>query len=260
MITQLILIAGSVRDSVDSTRLESWALRSGAPVVDAGKFVASGIGEVGGRARDILSARDRNVEMEDRWLQATEDLGRYREAWTENERLRRLLVMRESLAPNSIAASVVSASIGPHSRSIIIDRGTADGVAPDMAVIAWGGVVGRVVATVTNHAKVWLSTDTNSSIAGIVQRTRAQGLVYGTQTGALEMRYVPTYEDVALGDRVVTSGLDGVFPKGFGLGTVIGIEASGDGIQTVQIRPEIDPSLVEEALVVVDRIPDIESP
>ena len=133
---------------------------------------------------------------------------------------------------------------------LIIDRGSADGVRPEQPVVAWGGAVGRVVMADRGRAKVWLLTDRNLGFGGVVQRSRVRGLVYGTGEDRLEMRFVPKFSDVLHGDRVVTSGIDGVFPRGFGVGRVSAITEAPDGTQTIHLEPELDFRSLEEVLVV----------
>jgi rod shape-determining protein MreC len=85
-------------------------------------------------------------------------------------------------------------------------------------------------------------------------------MVHGTGGSTLDLRYVPTYADVMHGDRVVTSGVDRIFPRGLGLGTVAAISRSADGIQTIVLDPALDLASLEEVLVVLERAPEIEEP
>lgn len=255
LVAQLLLISGSVRKAGGSTHLEGWLMRLSSPLVAVGQLFGGGIRGVFGGAGDVLSARTRNVALEAEIGQLRVEVARQREAEQENRRLRRLLGMREELVPRSIAASVVTSVLDGRAMMIVVDRGKQDGVKSDLPVVAWGGAVGRVVAPVgQRYAKVWLITDPNSGVAGVVQRSRAQGMVAGRGTAGLELRYVPNYADVAHGDRVVTSGLDGIFPRGFGLGRVTAISQAPDGIQTIQVAPEIDFGGLEEVLIVLESV------
>jgi rod shape-determining protein MreC len=121
-----------------------------------------------------------------------------------------------------------------------------------MAVVAWGGAVGRVVRTTPGYGKVRLLTDPNSGVAGIVQRSRAEGMVMGRGVELLEMAYVPHYADVLVGDRVVTSGLDGVFPKGFGIGTVVEVGDAVGASKSIRVRPDVAFAALEEVLVLLE--------
>jgi rod shape-determining protein MreC len=160
--------------------------------------------------------------------------------------------MREALAPKSIAASIVTSNLNGKTRMIIVDRGKKDGVQVDLPVVAWGGAVGRVIAVDARQAKVRLITDASSGVAGVVQRSRAQGMVLGGARAALDLLYVPRYADVLHGDRVVTSGLDGIFPRGFGVGRVGSITDKPNGAQTISLEPELDYASLEEVLILLE--------
>ena len=174
----------------------------------------------------------------------------------ENVRLRRLLGMSENLAPGAVGASVVHAVVTDQMKMIVIDRGESHGVRTDLPVVTWGGAVGRVVAVNENHSKVRLLSDPSSGVGGVVQRSRANGLVVGRKGRqvTLRMGYVPRFADLVLGDRVVTSGLDGVFPRGFGIGEVVAVREKPDGTRSVELRAEVDYRSLEEVLVLLEPI------
>jgi len=102
------------------------------------------------------------------------------------------------------------------------------------------------------HSKVRLLTDPSSGVAGVLQRSRAQGIVFGTADLGLELRFVPRFSDVVHGDRVVTSGLAGIFPRGFGVGRVTSIRQAADGTQTIELAPELNYGSLEEVLIVLE--------
>jgi len=117
-------------------------------------------------------------------------------------------------------------------------------------VIAPAGIVGRVVLPTPRAAKVQLIIDRNAAAAGLVERTRAQGVVVGTGGDRLRFEYLPGTADLKTGDRVVTSGIDGIYPKGFVIGQIESIERSAGEFSTVLIRPAVNLSALETVLVV----------
>lgn len=248
LIVQLLLMAGNVRDAAGSTLLEKSALRISQPVVAVSRAMGGGFSGVTGGFRDLTTARKENVHLRDEVVRLRGELDRYREESIENQRLRQLLMMKEHIAPRSIGAAVVTAVLSDQEHVIVVNRGTSDGVEPDQPVIAWGGAVGRVVFADSGHAKIRLLTDPNSGVAGLVQRSRQEGMILGRGKGLLEMVYVPSFADVALGDRIVTSGIDGVFPKGVGIGVVQASEAAGIA-RTILLEPEVEFSRLEEVLI-----------
>lgn len=254
LVVQLALMAGGAKGAEGTSVLQTGVSTASRPFVSASRRVAEGIRSVGALAGDLWTARRRNLELEAEVGDLRTEVGRLRELAAENGRLRRLLQMREALAPSSVAATVVTTELSEQMRVLVIDRGTEAGVVADLPVVAWGGAVGRVVWSGRGVAKIRILTDPSSAVAGIVQRSRVEGAVYGRGSGALSLRYVPRHADVALGDRVVTSGRDGVFPKGFGIGRVTAVGEPVGVSRDVRIEPEIDPAGVEEVLVLLDRV------
>lgn len=252
LFVQLVLMSGGLSTAEGATLLESWMLRLSAPLVAAARMVGGGFSALGGGAGNLIHAHSRNAALQAEVQTLRSEAQRMREAALENARLRRLLGMREDLVPRSVAASVVTAALTGQTKMIVVDRGSADGVSTDLPVVSWGGAVGRVVSVGAGHAKVQLLTDPNSGVGAIVQRSRAQGIVVGHGSRRLDLLYVPRFSDVAHGDRVVTSGLDGIFPRGMGIGEVVRIEQDPDGSLTVGLKPELEYATLEEVLILLE--------
>lgn len=252
LFAQLLLMAGTIRGAEGATVLEGGLSAASRPVVGAARQVGGALGGGAGFFRELGGARRENVRLRAELEKARAERDRAREEAAELPRLRRLLEIRETLVPRSVGAPVVTSFLGGQARSVVVAAGSERGVRPDMAVVAWGGAVGRVVATNAGYAKVRLLTDPNSGVAGIVQRSRAEGMVMGRGVELLEMAYVPHYADVLVGDRVVTSGLDGVFPKGFGIGTVVEVGEPVGASKAIRVRPDVAFASLEEVLVLLE--------
>jgi len=250
LFSQLLVMSSSVRDAAGSSLLNRITMQVSGPVVGLSHTVGGGASGMLGGFRELRTARDENRRLRAEIADLRFELERHREDAIENERLRLLLLMKEHIAPQSVAARVVTASFSDQEHVIVVDRGSADGVAADQPVIAWGGAVGRVVFVDRGYAKIRLITDPNSGVAGIVQRSRQEGMVLGRGKGLLEMSYVPSFADVELGDRIVTSGIDGVFPKGIGIGEVEASEPSGIA-RAILVEPEVQFPRLEEVLILV---------
>src|SRR5262249_24079105 len=136
-----------------------------------------------------------------------------------------------------------------------IDKGARDGVRSDMAVIAPLGVVGRVVVPGPRSAKVQLLVDHNAAAGAIIERSRAQGVVVGSGDNMLRLEYGSEIVDVNMGDEVVTSGIDGIYPKGFAIGRVESVEKAGGAYKRITVRPAVDFSALEQVLVVLTSTP-----
>jgi rod shape-determining protein MreC len=163
----------------------------------------------------------------------------------------KLLEMRQHLALSTTAAGIIGAAAMPDFRTLTIDKGTGDGLRSDMAVIAPAGIVGRVVIPSGRSAKVQLLIDRNAAAGAIIERTRAQGVVVGSGDERLRMDYVSEVADIIVGDVVVTSGIDGIYPKGFVIGRVEVVEKAGTAYKRIIVKPAVDFSSLEEVLVVL---------
>jgi rod shape-determining protein MreC len=196
-----------------------------------------------GRAAE-LSVRVRALELERQQLVADR---------AEAERLRRLLGFAEvSSERRYVGARVIGIRLGTIGRQLLtVDRGSDDGIAPMMPVVVAEGVVGRVHAVAGHTADVLVLTDRNSSIAVRVDRTRARANVRGLGKPELcRLDYALRTEDIIEGDPLVTSGTDGVFPRGLPVGKVTQLERRQHGLfQDARVAPAVDVTRLEEVLV-----------
>jgi rod shape-determining protein MreC len=173
------------------------------------------------------------------------------EAQATNSSLKQLLELRSHLPGKAITASIIAHSATSWFKSCLLNKGSADGVHKGMAVVTPLGVVGQVVSVTPRTAKVLLLTDPNSGIDVLVQRTRARGIVSGSLENGTVLKYVKRSEDVQEGDRLITSGTDGVFPKGMMVGVVIKVMKQHIGLfQFIEVLPAVQSARVEDVLVV----------
>ena len=171
-----------------------------------------------------------------------------------NESLRDLLAMDRSVDLSTVAAEVIAGDVTPWFRTLTIGRGAADGIQLDAAVIAPDGVVGRVVGQpAQGAAKVQLIIDRNAAIGGMVERTRVGGIVNGVEGNPpLTMNYVSNLSDVQVGDRIVTSSIEGIYPKGFLIGYIERVQQGPNLYQEIQVRPTVDFNALDHVLVVME--------
>jgi rod shape-determining protein MreC len=171
------------------------------------------------------------------------------ELLTENERLRDALNFRRLNPLSSVMAQVIGKEMSPTSSTITISKGSGNGIEKDMAVITPTGVVGRVQTVLPALSKVLLLTDPGSTLAVRVQRNREEGLLEGKLVNCA-LKYVSYYADIQKGDLLVTSGLDGIYPKGLPVATVVRvIKREASSFQTVVAEPIVRFSRLEEVLV-----------
>jgi rod shape-determining protein MreC len=173
----------------------------------------------------------------------------------EADRLSVLLNFRQSHAEvPMIAARVIGVSAGTASLSIQLDRGERDGIRKNMGVITPDGVVGKVVETYPNAAQVLLLTDKESGVGAMLADSRIQSPVGGQGEPLLVMKYVPNDDTVNLGERVITSGMDRIFPRDLPVGTVADIKA-GNPFKQIRIKPAANLERLEEVLVLLSLRP-----
>jgi rod shape-determining protein MreC len=169
--------------------------------------------------------------------------------------LQQLLELRDRTNLQTAAAEIIGSAASPDFRTVTIDKGTLAGLKTDMAVIAPAGVVGRVVVPSPRSAKVQLLVDRNAAAGALIERSRAQGVVVGAGDGRLLLEYMSEVFDVVVGDDVVSSGIDGIYPKGFMIGKVDSVEKSGASYKRITVKPSVDFASLEEVLVVLTPAP-----
>ena len=168
----------------------------------------------------------------------------------ENRRLRALLRLGPSEPPQRIAAEVISQGASNWFHRIRINRGAADGVRPKSVVFTDKGVVGQVLAVAPTTSLVLLITDPDAGIGGMVQRSRALGVVKGTGGDLCEMSYLNVNADVREGDLVITSYLGEVFPKGIVIGEIVSVhKARHYSSLEAMVKPAVDMYHLEEVFV-----------
>jgi rod shape-determining protein MreC len=241
--------------------------RSGVPVLEQVTFgvfaevqrsmtgVVSGIRHFWSGYVGLRDVREENAELKQQLADVQVQLQQQRALADRSRGLDRLLGLRERLTLNTVAAEVIALGATPDFRTMTIDKGSQQGLKPDMAIIAPAGVVGRVVVPSLRAAKVQLLIDRNAAAGALIERSRAQGVVVGAGDELLRLEYVSEIADVAVGDVVVTSGIDGIFPKGFIIGRVETVERSGRTYRRVTVSPAVDFSSLEEVLVVLTPTP-----
>lgn len=199
----------------------------------------------------LISVVEENETLREELRQARASKNRYEEALLANQRLRRLMALEEKMPETLIAAQVVGKDPSPWFQTVVLDKGTVDGVAKGQPVINPEGVVGLVTEVTRHYAKIMLITDPNSAVDAVIQNTRARGIVKGGTSGYCVLNYVQRKHDVTVGQAVVSSGMDGIFPKGMPIGAVATVVKQDAGIfQGVTVQPYVDFERLEEVLVV----------
>lgn len=175
--------------------------------------------------------------------------------------LRELLAMRQAGAGwQWLDARVIGFDAQNLLRSISIDRGRDDGLVDGMTVMTSRGLVGRITQLSPGWARVLLISDASSTVSARVQRSRASGVVYGQRSAtgkpSLLLRFVPQGEEMRVGDRIVTSGVGGIFPEGILIGTITQVQRRETDIyQEATVEPSADLVRLESVYVVTNHVP-----
>lgn len=261
LFTNLAIMAVDARDNVSSQRnLRVWAQALVSPV----QSVSSKAGGAStGLIRKIInfnSTADENERLKQR-LAETELALRNAQQWTtENERLRGLLNLKEQTGYDQVAARVIARDSSVWFNTITINRGSSSGIGLNMPVVTASGIVGRVIAASPWTAQVMMVTDEKAAagaIVGQLSESGALGSVRGLgESGLIEMRYVSGLQKVEVGDYILTTGQDGIYPPGLSVGEVVQVKP-GTATQTHQIfiKPSAKLDQLEEVSVLLYHAP-----
>ncbi len=259
VLAQIILISAQVNSRAGVPVLEAVTFGIVAEVQRTASAAVSSVRHVWGSYIGLRTAKVENEQLKRQLAAAEIQLQEQRALADRARSLEALLELRDRSNLSTTAAEIIGDAAAPDFRAMTIDKGTRDGLRNDMAVIAPAGVVGRVVGPATRAAKVQLLIDRNAAAGALISRTRAQGVVVGQGDDRLRLEYVSEVADVAVGDVVVTSGIDGIFPKGFVIGRVESVEKAGGMYKRIVVRPAVDFRSLEEVLIVLTPMPATEA-
>lgn len=199
-----------------------------------------------------------NIKKENELLKTTNNqlqtqLLKFDEVIAENNRLKSMLEFKQNSKMTLVSAQIIGRDLIPDHNSLTINKGSDDGIKSGQAVMTLKGALGYIYKPSKRTAHVLLMTDRYAVIDGVIQRSRAQGIVEGKGSSGAVLKYVERTEDVKPGDLVVTGGLDNIFPKGFPIAIVEATEKKHVSVSLkVELKPLVDPDKVEEVFVVVN--------
>ncbi len=252
LVCSLLLVSITIRQQPSRDPVGRLLLDALAPFQVVFSWFGRSAGHLWSNYVDVVDSGRDNEALQARVVALEGELLRVAELENENRRLADLLSLRARLQGNAYGARVIARDPGPLSMMLTVDRGARDDVRRGMAAVTPQGVVGRVVEVSATVSRIVLLTDHNSGIDAMVQRSRARGVVQGgADDGACYMNYLHRDADVQVGDRVLTSGLDGIFPKGLVVGEVVEVGRRHRGLlQAAVIQPSVALDRLEEVLLV----------
>ena len=240
-------------ETQDTRLIRIWAVNVLAPFERALVRVESGAGNIFHNYFYLRGVRAENRQLKEQIEQMRLEQVRLSEDAAQARRLQSLLAFKEQYVSKTVAAQVIGTSGSDSSRVVYIDKGENAGIGRDMAVMTADGVVGKVLMVYPSVAQVLLINDQTSGVGVILGNTRLQGVLAGTVNGEVTLNGVMSDEQVPVGENVLTSGGDQIFPKGLPVGTVTKVGAGKDLFLNIRIKPAADLSKLEEVLVLVEK-------
>jgi rod shape-determining protein MreC len=255
LLTAFLTYALNLRNKEHANPLERSVMSLTAPLAGGVASMDRFAGGIWSDYLDLLDVRRENIALRKSVKLLNERIVASNEALVANARLQALLQLKGTMDSPSLAVSVIGEDSSAWFKTLVVDRGSADGLAEGMPVVAAGGAVGRLVKVAAHSSRVLLLTDHASAIAALVQRSRARGVVRGMGSGRCSMEFTVKDEDVKVGDLVVSSGIGGVFPKGVAIGEVTMVKKGEYGVfQTIEVRPTVTIGKLEEMLVLLRQV------
>ncbi|MBZ5498010.1 MAG: rod shape-determining protein MreC [Acidobacteriia bacterium] len=251
LLLHLTLISIQVEDPAGTVLIKRWVLAASAPILNGSSNVSRGLGNLWTSYLWLHGARGENARLKEDVRQLTLLNSSLAQAQEENARLRRLLAFSAALPGQTLGARVIGRAPNFLANTLYLDRGSADGVRADQAVVSDAGIIGRTVLVTRNNSQVQLLTNADASIGVMIERTRVPGVVRGTENLLLNLNFISNTEDVNVGDTLVTSGLDGIFPKGLSVGKVVESQKGKTGFRTIRVEPGADVVRLEEVLILL---------
>ncbi len=251
IILQVVLLAVQIKRDSQGRLLRVWTVGAVSPFERAG---AKGIGNIRGTWSHYFALQ--NTSRENEQLRRENDglkmqVNQLQSKAAEADRLAALLNFRQAQRNvPMLGARVIGTSADTASQTIYLDRGERDGIRRNMGVITADGVVGKVIESYRDTAQVLLLTDKDSGVGAMLADSRIQSPVGGTGEPLLSMKYIPTDDTVNVGEHVVTSGMDRIFPRDLPVGVVAEIK-TGRPFQQVRVRPAANLQRLEEVIVLL---------
>ena len=262
LFAQIIALAVQVRRPTqggDTRLLRLWAISAVTPVEKAVVHSQKWVYDTWNTYAYLRGVRRENRQLRAEIERMKVEDARFAEDARMARRIQALLAFKEQYVDTTVAAQVIGTSGSEQSRILYLDKGSRDGIKPDMAVITPTGIVGKVVQVFPDSSQVLPINDQFSGVGAALKSSRLQGILKGAPNGATTLQYVMSDEKVEPGEEVITSGGDRIFPKGLPVGKVVSVEPGKDLFLNIRVVPAARLDQVEEVLVVtkiLEREPD----
>lgn len=250
LVIAVIMFSYNLKYGADGSFFRKIVLEAVAPVQKILNASVKSVSDAWLRYVLLVGIEEENKNLKNKINEFKAALILYQEGYLEAQRLRKLLDLRGDYNYHFISARVIGREQAALSKTILISKGAAHGLKTGMPVIAPPGLIGRLVDVSWHVSKVLLFIDENSNVGAIVQRTRTQGIISGAGPRGLILKYISKTQDVKEGDVIVSSGMDGLFPKGLLIGQVSHVDRQDASLfLKINVAPFVDFSKLEEILI-----------
>ena len=254
LILHLVLLSVQIEDHSGTLLFNRWILSIEAPFLNISNGAATGVARIWQNYIWLRGVRDQNHQLQQTVQQLSLQNVAFEQLRLENDRLRSLLMLTETLPFQTVAARVIGRTPDYLAKVIYINRGSSDGIRLDDPVISGSGVVGRVAVVARRESQIQLITNGDASSGAMVERTRSPGVLKGSGDALLDLNYIGNTEQVDIGDMIVSSGLDGIYPKGLLLGKVIESQKGNTVFRSIKVEPGVDLMRLEEVSILIGGI------
>ncbi len=250
LVGQLLLLSFQITRNHNVRLIRIWAVAAFDPFERSLRGVANATTHAWRSYRDLSAAQQQNQELHTQLAAARSRIQQLSDQAAEAPRLRALLDFKNRLPYSSVAAEVIATSPGESSNAVFIDKGSDAGLTSDLAVITSDGIIGKTIAVFSHTSQVLLITDPASGVGAMLERSHTQGILKGSDGAVGKLHYILNEEPVAVGEAVVSSGLDQICPKGLPLGTVVRV-GPGSIYKNILVKPAASLRRLETVLVVL---------
>lgn len=256
VLTLVLIFLVSVLGSQKFSVLHKLILEAAGPVQKVVTRTTGYLGIFTEKYSDLVNVREENKRLWDELLECRAAAYRNKEALATNTRLQKMLDFRENLDQPMLAARIIGKDPSLWFRTVIIDRGSNDGLTKGMPVVNGEGIVGQVFAVSPNYAKVLLAIAPSSALDVLLQKSRVRGILKGTGSLTYKLDYVLKTVEVQEGDQVVTAGFGGIFPTGMPVGVVSKVVRKRRGMfLDIEVKPAVDFLTLEDLLIIESEKP-----
>ncbi|MFQ5329936.1 MAG: rod shape-determining protein MreC [Thermodesulfobacteriota bacterium] len=222
-----------------------------APLQSAVTTITGGVSSTWSDYIALIGIKEENNLLREELAMVASERARLLEEVASARRVKALLGFKEERSLPMVAARIIGTDTYGLTRTVTIDLGESDGVQRNMAVVTHRGIVGKIIELYGDSSMVLLATDPRFRVDGVVQRNRVKGIVEGSGGERLVLKYIRQLDNIEVGDRIISSGLGGIFAKGLTVGEVAKVEVGDDSFfQYVEVIPSVDLDKMEEVLVI----------